>query len=199
MTLSISAERPPTHRRLRRGAGSVRTNPPSTKLPPGYTVTKARGGSTMEGASRWLVNLCRTKPRRQDRPGIDMTAEFERAVQEGDATSVRRQLESGADVNARDRRGQTALMIAAERGHTGLVCELVAAGAALDHAAKYGLTALMRAVLNHHPEIVRLLVEAGADRSIRGSGTPGFAGKTAYDLAEAQGSAELAEMLRPAP
>lgn len=125
-----------------------------------------------------------------------MTAEWERAVREGDISSLRRQVASGADVNARDRRGQTGLMLAAERGHGEVVGALLAAGAGLNYTAKYGLTALMRAVLNRHTEVARLLVGAGADRSIQGSGAPGFAGKTAFELAQAQGSTELMEMLR---
>jgi ankyrin repeat protein len=127
-----------------------------------------------------------------------MTAEWERAVREGDISSLRRQLAGGADVNARDRRGQTGLMLAAERGHVEVVGALLAAGAGLNYAAKYGLTALMRAVLNRHADVARMLVKAGADRSLQGSGAPGFAGKTAFELAEAQGSTEMMEMLRPA-
>lgn len=127
-----------------------------------------------------------------------MTAEWERAVRHGDVSDLRRLLGAGADVNARDERGQTALMIAAHRGQPDVVRELLGAGAALNHAAKYGLTAVMGAVIDGHAEIVQLLVEAGADLAIRGSGAPGFAGMTAYDLAEAQDRTDLMAILRPA-
>ena len=127
-----------------------------------------------------------------------MTAQWQRAVRRGDASELRTLLDAGADVDARDKYGQTALMIAAQRGHADVVRALLAAGAALDHTAKYELTAVMRAVINGHVEIVRLLVEAGADLAIRGSGAPGFAGRTAFDLADAQGRADLTAILRRA-
>jgi hypothetical protein len=54
----------------------------------------------------------------------------------------------------------------------------------------------MLAVINDHPEIVSLLVKARADTAIKGTGAPGFARKTAFDLATARNSAELVELLR---
>jgi len=69
----------------------------------------------------------------------------------------------------------------------------------LDHTAKYGLSALMLAVIEGHVEIVRALVAAGADVALRGTGAPGFAGKTAWDLATAQGRPDIAELLVRSP
>jgi len=60
---------------------------------------------------------------------------------------------------------------------------LTAHGADLNHTAKYHLSALMLAVINGRDAIVGILVDAGADRSIEGSEAPGFAGKTALDIA----------------
>lgn len=112
-----------------------------------------------------------------------MNKAWERAVLSGDHEAVRALLQSGADVNARDRYGQTALMLAAHRGHAVIVDVLIEHGADLDVTAKYSLSALMLAVIAGHEGIVRALMRAGADRSLQGSGAPGFAGKTAYDLA----------------
>lgn len=120
-----------------------------------------------------------------------MIADWENAVNEGDAEAVRKMLAGGADVDARDRHGQTGLMVAALRGHTDVVRQLVEAGADLDHTAKYRLSALMLAVISGHVEIVRMLVQAGANRELRGSGAPGFHDKTARDLAAARGDARL--------
>jgi hypothetical protein len=108
---------------------------------------------------------------------------WERAIRGGDVETVRAMLANGADVDARDRHGQTALMIAAHHGHRDLVQTLVDAGAALNTTAKYHLTALMLAIIGGHALIARALIDAGADLDVRGSGAPGFAGKTAYDLA----------------
>ena len=127
-----------------------------------------------------------------------MDRTWHRALKEGDVAAVRAQLAAGANPDARDRFGQTGLMIAAWRGHTGVVDALVEAGARLDVTAKYGLSALMLAVVGGHPEVARRLVRAGADRSIRGNGAPGFAKKNAADLARERGLRELADELEPA-
>jgi hypothetical protein len=120
-----------------------------------------------------------------------MDTTWERVVTGGDIDGVRQQLRTGANVNARDQHGQTALMLAAHRGHREMVETLVGAGADLNATAKYNLTALMLAIVAGHATIARFLARAGADLSIRGSGAPGFMGKTAYDLAVAREMHEL--------
>lgn len=92
-----------------------------------------------------------------------MIPAWENAAKSGGVESARALLQSGVDINAKDRYGQTALMLAVIAGHT---------------------------------EIARRLARAGADRSLQGSGAPGFAGKTAYDLAVERQMDELYEELR---
>jgi hypothetical protein len=121
--------------------------------------------------------------------------EWEDAAKAGDVATVRSLLDSGGDIDARDRYGQTALMLAAHHGHEALVDLLIEHGANLDVTAKYSLSALMLAVIAGHTEIVRRLVQAGANRRLHGSGAPGFAGKTAHDLAVAHGMKELYDEL----
>jgi ankyrin repeat protein len=120
-----------------------------------------------------------------------MDPAWEAAVTAGDAAQVRRLLQAGADVDARNRPGQTALMVAAHRGHRAVVEALVEAGADLDATAKYTLTALMLAIVAGHADVARILARAGADLGVRGSGAPGFAGKTARDLARARQMTEI--------
>jgi len=124
-----------------------------------------------------------------------MKAEWELAAREGDARGLAALLAAGADVDARDSHGQTALMLAAHAGHLEAVRTLVAAGAELDVAGKFGLTAMMLAVVGAHPSVAELLASAGADLRARGTGAPGFAGKTASALAHDQGLHELAAKL----
>jgi ankyrin repeat protein len=56
----------------------------------------------------------------------------------------------------------------------------------------------MLALMNGHAEVVRVLVEAGADLSVRGTGAPGFAGKTALQLARAARRTDIVRVLRDA-
>ncbi len=126
-----------------------------------------------------------------------MEKAWEGAVIRGDVETARQLLRSGVDVNARDRHGQTALMLAAHRGYREMVEALVEGGADLNLTAKYNLSALMLAVTAGHVGVARLLVRAGADLRVRGSGAPGFAGKTAHDLAVARSMEDLYAELLP--
>ena len=126
-----------------------------------------------------------------------MDRRWHRAVKLGERPVVKALLAAGQDPDARDRYGQTGLMLAVFGGHREVVRDLVAAGARLDVTAKYGLSALMLAVLAGHTDIARTLAHAGADRTTRGRGAPGFLGKTAADLARERGFTVLAEELAP--
>lgn len=133
-----------------------------------------------------------------------MTKEWERAVQRGEVEELRRLIAASAadnspvdsPIDSKDKHGQTALMLAAMKGHTEVVRLLVQNGADLNVTAKYNLSALMLAVINNHTEIVRILVQAGADREILGTGAPGFYKKSALQLAEDAGRSEIAAILR---
>lgn len=126
-----------------------------------------------------------------------MTREWERSARSGDADALSAQLAAGARVDALDRHGQTALMLAAAGGHLSAVRVLVGAGADLDRTAKYRLSALMLAVVNRHEAVARELAGAGADLRLVGSGAPGFAGRSAADLARDAGLSSLARELSP--
>ena len=124
-----------------------------------------------------------------------MTREWRLALDAADLAAIDALLTAGADINARDQHGQTALMNAATNGQAEVVRLLADRGADLNHRAKYGLTAVMLAVVRGHADVVRILVEAGADLTLRGSGAPGFDGKTAADLAHERGDAALLDLL----
>jgi len=128
-----------------------------------------------------------------------MTVQWGQAVRAGDLEMLASLLAGGADIDAKDRHNQTGLMIAAADGRDDVVAWLVERGAALDHTAKFRLSALMLAVVRGQLRIVRQLVDAGADRTLRGAGAPGFAGKTALDLAVDRGDTAMIDILRAAP
>src|SRR6266853_1979671 len=128
-----------------------------------------------------------------------MDADWEDAIRRGDVQHVRDLLDRGREVDARDSHGQTALMLAAHAGHRGVVEALIAHGADLNTTAKYGLSALMLALVAGHADVARLLADAGTDLGLRGTGAPGFAGKSAYDLAVERGMHKLSAALEPKP
>lgn len=127
-----------------------------------------------------------------------MNKAWQEATRQGDIQQVGELLDAGANINARDQYGQTALMTAAHDGHVELVRLLVERGAELNAAAKYNLTALMLAIIAHHIEIALILINADADWSIRGKGAPGFYNQTALRLAEARGQREVVQRLKAA-
>lgn len=123
---------------------------------------------------------------------------WQEAARTGDVPVLERLLAAGADIDALDGHGQTALMLAALEGHERAVAFLAQRGADLNHTGDYRLSALMLAVIRGHRWVAQALVNAGADLSIKGSSAPGFEGKTALDLAAVRGYDDLVDIIRRA-
>jgi len=95
-----------------------------------------------------------------DEPLID-------AVRRGDAAAVLLLIEQGADVNAAEGDGMTALHWAAERGHERVVEVLIATGATVDAGTRVGrYTPLHLASRGGHSLVVRRFLEAGSDPAV---------------------------------
>jgi ankyrin repeat protein len=87
------------------------------------------------------------------------------AIRNGDEPVVRKLLDNGADVNARDAEGNTPLILASLYAGPECVDLLLKKGADVNAANKVGVTALVRAATSY--EKTRLLVAAGANVRVR--------------------------------
>jgi ankyrin repeat protein len=103
-----------------------------------------------------------TSDPRADGPG---PAELAAALRDANPRAVRKLLDDGADVNARDAEGNTPLILAALYASPECVELLLARGADVNASNKAGATALIRAATNY--DKTRVLVAAGANVRIR--------------------------------
>ena len=85
------------------------------------------------------------------------------AAQAGDPAGIARALAAGATPNARNRRGESALLIALKNDQTDLALQMLAAGGDVNLAAANGVTPLMAAAHGGYADIARTLVDKGAD------------------------------------
>ncbi|HXL01820.1 MAG TPA: ankyrin repeat domain-containing protein [Candidatus Atribacteria bacterium] len=107
--------------------------------------------------------------------------DFTELVKTGSLEEVKKAIEAGANVNARDENGMTPLMHAAGANQNPEVIKvLLEAGAEVNARDEDGWTPLMQAAcFNQNPEVIKVLLEAGADGKIRCK-----EGKTAFDYAK---------------
>ena len=117
------------------------------------------------------------------------------AAERGKLTEVQNALNDGADVNAKNTFGLTALMMASYCGYTNgnyaeVVKLLLDKGADVNIKGKEGLTALMEASSGVYAEVVKLLLDKGADINVKNS-----KGETALVIAKDRGQKEIVGML----
>lgn len=117
------------------------------------------------------------------------------AASSGDTAAAARLLGQGADVDAKNNQGDTALLLAAKSGKIDTARLLIEKGADIEAKNNVGETALIAACTSGHAEIAQLLVEKGAAADARddGGATPlmyaGLGGSTAIiDLLLAKGA-----------
>lgn len=112
------------------------------------------------------------------------------AAEKGKIDQVKALIEAGADANATDEDGRTALMCAAGKGHFDVVNLLIEAGADANTTDEDGGTALMEAALFGHLDVARLLIENGANVNIKDKW-----GKTALIWAQEDGREDIVALL----
>lgn len=118
------------------------------------------------------------------------TTALDEAVKNGNRQMVRTLLDAGAEINARNSRGQTALMRLDTDASEELVWDLVAAGAKINLRDEDGDTALILAASWSKAEILRALTGAGARVNAKNK-----AGETALMKAAAEGDIESVVLL----
>jgi ankyrin repeat protein len=119
------------------------------------------------------------------------------AVVAGDRAAVQKLIRSGADVNAANRYGVTALLLAAQRGRADLIDVLLKAGAsvkAADAKLPEGQTLLMHASRTGNVASMKSLIAAGSSITARETRT----GTTAVIWAAASNRADAVRVLAEA-
>jgi ankyrin repeat protein len=112
------------------------------------------------------------------------------AAMKGDAAAVQQLIVQGADVNAAQPDGATALHWAVYRGDVATATALVKAGASVKQPNRDGATPLSLACQDGSVELVRLLLDAGADPNEALSN-----GETALMMAARTGNVETLALL----
>jgi len=89
------------------------------------------------------------------------------AVENGDAAAVKQFIDAGADVDVRDKWGNTPIHYACELGHTDVVRLLLKRGADVNECDEISWTPLHVACEHGYANLVRLLLERGAETDTR--------------------------------
>ena len=112
------------------------------------------------------------------------------AAKRGDTHAVHYLVANGADLDARDPMGYTALHWAGIRGHWTIFSELVTAGATVNATGSDGGTPLHWACHHDRPDMVSQLIDAGASQHISNRW-----GRTPLHVAARRGCNQVARLL----
>ena len=162
--------------------GARRRRPRSrrTPRPPGRCCTGRSSSATRPP--------CAPRSRRAPIPNAAVGARslLTDAVERGDLELAEALLQAGADPNAVDAAGDTALVLAAREGRAPLAARLLAAGADARARDALGHTALWFAARGGQLEVVRLLIQKGVDLD-----AADVQGRTPYDIAARERSRRM--------
>ena len=117
------------------------------------------------GLSQFQPPSLRTARAGDGREAAAISPDLVLAIRDADAHAVRKLIETGADVNARDAQGNTPLILASFYASPKCVELLLEKGADANAANQAGVTPLIRAATSY--EKARLLVDKGAKVGVR--------------------------------
>ena len=103
---------------------------------------------------------------------------------------IKELLKKGADVNVKNNKGSTALMLMAGKGNLEFCQYLVDIGADLEVKNNWKSTALMFAAYSGHLNVVKYLAQSGADVDVKDEWN-----RTALDMARKWGKADFVKFL----
>lgn len=147
-------------------------------------VRKKEGDKVTEALNEPGTQIVNTKDYTTGQTGLHIV------VARRDLVWVQFLIAKGANVNARDNRGVTPLVLACEMGFLEGVDELIKSGARIDEANNTGETPLISAVHRKDLAMVRMLIKAGANPD-----RPDNSGRSARDYAALdKGSPVLGEL-----
>lgn len=105
-------------------------------------------------------------------------------------STVRQLLQMGAFIDARDRNGNTALLLSLFHGHEAIAELLIEAGASIHARDSDGQTALLIAVRFDREDLVRILIDKGSDVDAKD-----YYGNTAWTMARRNVSIYILKLL----
>lgn len=166
-----------------------------------YDLTVSEDANTMTGKTSWIWdngvcggNTNLTYKRKNNVYAEDVNQELIHAARAGDMSKVNSCLAKGADVNAKDSVGMTALGCASKSGHLSTVEALVAGGADINtHYDPFGASALITAAYFNRPEILKFLISNGADVNAKN-----YSGQTALYFSKANDLTAIQQILKEA-
>ncbi len=121
----------------------------------------------------------------------DLDKGFARAVAEGDIHKLRTLIGQGADVNATNKEGETALMVASLEGRLEVAKLLVEKGANVNAKDSVGANALHYAAMGGSLDVIKYLVKMGVDTRAKTE-----YGDTAAAICEIKGNKAAADLLK---
>lgn len=141
-------------------------------------LVKAAQEDNLQGVRDALLTTANVNVRDKN---TDTTA-LEQAVGNGNRDMVQVLIWAGANVNARDRSRQTALMLLGETATSDIVWDLVSAGAKVNAKDEDGDTPLTQAAERDNERVLKALLDAGAKVDAKNN-----AGQTAIMIAASEG------------